>query len=103
MVLGQGPKESATAALEELHWLPIRVPIDYKLCLLAHLADWNLRSASNGDLVIPPTRLKTGKQAFSVAAPLAWNRLPVELKLMTDTTRLKRELKTLMLSKFFLN
>ena len=49
----------------------------------------------NGDLVVPSTRLKTGERAFSVAAPQAWNRLPVELKTMVDTARFKRELKTL--------
>ena len=38
VVLGHGPRDSATAALRELHWLPIRARVDYKLCLLAHRA-----------------------------------------------------------------
>ena len=38
VVLGQGPRDSATAALKELHWFPIRARVDYKLCLLAHRA-----------------------------------------------------------------
>ena len=42
----------------------------------------HLRSASNGDLVVPSTRLKTGERAFSIAAPQAWNRLQVEPKTM---------------------
>ena len=123
VVLGQGPRDSATAALKELHWLPVRARVEYKLCLLTHralngtapryirellhpVADVvsrsHLRSASNGDLVVPSTRLKTGERAFSVAAPQAWNRLPVELKTMVDTARFKRELKTLLFSKYLI-
>ena len=52
-----------------------------------------LRAASNGDYVVPRTRLKFGERAFSVAAPPAWNRLPTELKL-SSTPAFKRSLKT---------
>ena len=38
VVLGQGPRDSATAALKELRCLPIRARVDYRLCLLAHRA-----------------------------------------------------------------
>ena len=37
-----------------------------------------------------------GNRAFSVAGPPAWSSLPVELKTITDITRFKRELKTLL-------
>ena len=78
VVLGQGPRDSATAALKELHWLPVRTRVEYKLCLLTHralngtapryirellhpVADVvsrsHLRSASNGDLV-PSTQVE---------------------------------------------
>ena len=54
------------------------------------------RDASNGDYVVPRTRLKFGvERAFSVAAPQAWNRLPTELKLMRSTPAFKRCLKLL--------
>ena len=36
LVLEMGPCDQVSAALHELHWLPIRKRIDYKLCLLAH-------------------------------------------------------------------
>ena len=36
LVLELGPRDHVSAALHELHWLPIRKRIDYKLCLLAH-------------------------------------------------------------------
>ena len=40
-----------------------------------------LRSAAVGDLLIPPTRTVTiGGRGFSVAGPVAWNSLPMDLK-----------------------
>ena len=52
------------------------------------------RSASHNDLVQRSTRLKLGERSFSVAGPLYWNRLPNELKIITDTAVFKRQLKT---------
>jgi len=43
------------------------------------------RSASNSDLVKQSTRLKLGDRAFPAAGPCVWNRLPTELKAITDT------------------
>ncbi len=115
LVNGLRPNDHVTSTLKELHWLPIAQRIEYRLCLLVHkslignapvymtnlltvVADVPsrsaLRDASNGDLVVPKTRLKLGERAFSVAAPLAWNRLPSELKTMRSTTAFKRGLKT---------
>jgi hypothetical protein len=89
LVLELGPRDHVSAALHELHWLPIRKRIQYKLCLLAHnvrtgrapeymsrlltaTADvpskTSLRSSNSGDFVVPSTRLKLGDRAFSVAA-----------------------------------
>ena len=53
-----------------------------------------LRSAGNGDYVVPRTHRKLGDRAFSVAAPRAWNRLPAELKKMRSTPAFRRSLKT---------
>ena len=115
LVNGLRPHDHITSALKELHWLPIAQRIDYKLCLLVHksvignapayltnlltaVADVpsrsGLRDASNGNFVVPRTRLKLGERAFFVAAPLAWNRLPTELKTMRSTAVFKRALKT---------
>jgi len=35
-----------------------------------------LRSATNNEMLVPCSRLKFGKRAFSIAAPKAWNSLP---------------------------
>ena len=115
LVLGLKPWDHVTAALRDLHWLPIRQRIDYKLCLLVHRAVTgqapsylselltvaadvpgraSLRSSAHHDLIQPRTRLKAGERAFSVAAPRAWNNLPNELKKITDTKLFKTKLKT---------
>ena len=42
VVLGQGPRDSATAALKELHWLPVRARVEYKLVPPhSSSAEWN--------------------------------------------------------------
>jgi len=103
-----------TSTLVDLHWLPIKQRVDYKLCCHVHnvsighapayLSDMltafadvpsfsRLRTSSSGDYVIPRTRLKLGERAFAVSAPLAWNKLPHELKKTKCTATFKRLLK----------
>jgi hypothetical protein len=40
------------------------------------------RAYTSDDYVVPRTHLKLGERAFSVTAPLAWNRMPTTLKLV---------------------
>ena len=115
LVNGLRPYDHVTSTLKQLHWLPIKQRVDYKLCLLVHKATVRqapsyltgmltavtevpprstFRDASHGDYVVPRTRLQFGERAFSVAAPSAWNCLPTELKLMRSTPVFKRSLKT---------
>ena len=87
-----------TDALRDLHWLPIAARVDFKLCLVTYKCLHNiaptylsqlciplgsnpgrshLRSASRGDLFVPPCRTVTfGARNFAVAAPKLWNELP---------------------------
>ena len=44
----------------------------------------SLRSASDGKLAIPRTRLQFGDRAFSVAGARQWNSLPAELRNIAD-------------------
>ena len=44
-------------------------------------------------LVVPRSRLASSERAFSVAAPRAWNNLPVDIRLITDTKLFKEKLK----------
>jgi hypothetical protein len=105
------PCDHVTSTLKELYWLPIAQRIDYELCLMVHrstignapvyptnlltaIADVLFRSAlrddTNGDFVIPKTCLKLGERVLSVAAPLAWNRLPSVRKTTRSITVFKR-------------
>ena len=109
------PSDHVTPVLKDLHWLPIKERVDYKLFMLVHsvstgrtplyMSDMltacadvpslsRLRASSSGDYVVPRTRLKFGERAFAVAAPRIWNKLPCELKSMKCTSSFKRSLKT---------
>ena len=104
-----------TPVLMNLHWLPIRQRIKYKLLLLAHrtlhgrapsyLADLLtrhtpsrvLRSADANLLIEPFSRLATyGDRAFSNAVPRLWNALPFEMRAMSSDYTFKTHLKTLL-------
>jgi len=82
--------DHVTSTLVDLHWLPIKQRVDYKLCCHVHdvsighapayVSDMltacadvpsisRLRTSSSGDYVIPRTRLKLGERAFAVSAP----------------------------------
>ena len=85
---------------QQLHWLPVNYRIKCKLYTLTcralaihqppgpYLASLlhfsnipiQLRSSTSQQLSIPRTKLNLGKRAFSVAAPIIWNKLPTTLK-----------------------
>ena len=86
-------------ALAELHWLPIRQRIIFKILLLTwralnnqapdylnELLEWyqpyrSLRSSSTSLLRVPRTNLRSyGDRAFSVVAPRLWNELPLAIR-----------------------
>ena len=124
LVCDLSSRDHVTSALQSLHWLPIKQRIEFKLCLLVHLAiNGNAptylkeiitrtasipgraanRSAVNNDLVIQRTKLKFGQRAFSVTGPRIWNQLPPELKTTIDTPTFKRKLKTYLFSAAYLH
>ena len=109
------PNDHVTAALKNLHWLPVKQRVEYKLCLLMHKVSVGqapeymkdmvtacsevsslarLRSSTSGDYIIPRTIRKLGERAFSVSAPSLWNALPSDIKSTQCTTTLKKLLKT---------
>ena len=97
----------SAAIRDELHWLPIRRRIDFKIALMVrhcwvgaapeYLMDLchpvgsavgrqYLRSASRGDLVILRFRLQTfGHRAFAVSGPQIWNSFPLRIRQSRDT------------------
>ena len=99
LILNRSRKESATEMLKELHWLPVRYRVLYKLSLLvfkcmnniepAYLREFlisrksprTLRSAELSLLVIPRIKTETfGKRAFEYAAPHTRISLPLHIR-----------------------
>ena len=101
-----------TPYLKDLHWLPVRYRIRYKLlctvnkCLrtgqptyLAELLEKKnnneieLRSNYNDQLKVPLSNSIHGDRAFSIAGPKEWNCLPQTLRCIAPTS-FQRKLKT---------
>ena len=109
-----------TPILFQLHWLPIRARVLYKLLLLTYKAYHNLapsylcnlvnpytpsRSLRSGDKMLletPHTRLKTyGDRSFSAAAPREWNKLPLSLRSVQCLDSFKSDLKTYLFRQYY--
>ena len=101
LISNTGRREHITPVLKELHWLPVNLRIQYKLCLLMYLIHTDqcpqylkeivtttatsatrpgLRSSDSLSYHKPWIRTKFGERAFSVAGPSAWNSLPHSLQ-----------------------
>ncbi len=112
-VLSRTPfNEHISPVLQQLHWLPVKYRVEFKILLLTYKALNNLapqylnqllqvytpsralRSSSSISLVVPRIRLTTmGARSYSYAAPRLWNSLPLDIRnsncLLSFKTRLK--------------
>ena len=92
-------KAHITPVLAQLHWLPIKSRINFKIILTTYkalhglapvyisellIAKPNVRALGSSDkdlLLIPATKRRTkGDRAFAVVAPTLWNALPQSIK-----------------------
>ena len=99
--------------LQDLHWLPVRFRINYKILLFIYKALHNktpgyisdliqpytpqrsLRSANKGLLATTTYNNKTyGGRAFSNCAPKLWNDLPLDIRQSSSLETFKNKLKT---------
>ena len=106
-------REHITPILKELHWLPVKSRIQFKIILLTYkslhgqspeylseliipyVPARSLRSASENLLVVKRGRTKAyGDRAFSCVAPLLWNSLPNSLRSQSNINVFKTQLKT---------
>jgi len=115
LVFQLGPKEHVTPSLLQLHWLPVRWRVQFKICCLMHRINRGnspeylkniarsvaasrrrpgLRSALSTDYVLPRLWTKFGERAFSHAGPSAWNALPEDIRATSDSTVFRNQLKT---------
>ena len=109
----RGDRRSMTAVLKQLHWLPAKYRIEYKLLVIvfralhdrtpAYLASLitpyvprrALRSADRALLTVPRHNLEHyGRRSFSRAGPTLWNSLPEDLRLTGCMDTFKARLKT---------
>ena len=122
IVLKKRKFDHAKPMLRELHWLPFRARIEYKIATICHrclhgqapayLKDLimpyipcrSLRSAQTSQLTVPRVRLDTyGKRSFMFAAPAVWNDLPQKLREITPLQTFKANLKTYLFQKHLLS
>ena len=114
LVSGKRKYDHITPVLMDLHWLPIRQRIKFKLLLLVFKSlngmapdymrkklllknDNGLRSSGQNILVVPKANKKSyGDRRFSVAGPKHWNHLPKSLRMASSLDTFKSRLKTLL-------
>ena len=113
MITGKGKYDHNTPKLVKLHWLPVKKRISFKILLITfkcinnlapkylsdlisvHKPTSSLRSAHLRLLDVPIIEQVTyGGRAFSYAAPLPWNNLPLETRTCHSLEKFKRLLKT---------
>ena len=115
IIKGVTPRERITPILVELHWLPVKARIIYKICLIAFNAlkfgkpDYIRRvlrdfrpntpmllrhSDDQFRLEEPRCCHQLGFRAFEISAPRLFNRLPQEVKMSESTVIFKKRLKT---------
>ena len=114
LILKKSKRDHVTPLLKELHWLPVKYRIQYKLVTLAFLhfdgilppylssslctyqPSRSLRSSTERLLKIPKTDLKTfGERSFGYIPPTVWNSLPADLRASPSLPTFKVNLKTL--------
>ena len=89
---------------EDLHWLPVRDRIYFKIISLVHncihgIAPNYLQellvvsSRDNLLLVMPRVHSKYGSRSFSFAGPKLWNALPISIRLIVGHVLFKSKLK----------
>ena len=109
----RGDRRSMTAVLQQLHLLPVKYRIEYKLLVIVFRALHDrtpaypaslitpyvphraLRSADPALLTVPRHNLEHyGRRSISRAGPTLWNSLPEDLRLTCCTDTFKARLET---------
>ena len=109
---GRRKFDHISPVLRQLHWLPVKERIDFKIAHLkfkakltgqpSYISDllhpyqpvWSLRSSNRNRLEIPFVKTVFASRAFSVAAPQIWNKLPDHIKCSDTISKFGKQLKT---------
>ena len=107
--------DHSSGLLYELHWLPVKERITYKINLLIHKTLYHLSPNDIQDMItIHSTRTfnlkgnyrstsSYGDRAITVYAPQVWNQLPLSLKTESSLNKFKKKLKTYLFRNAFIN
>ena len=122
LILNKNKYDNTTECMKQLHWLPIRQRIDFKVLTLVHKclsgdAPEYLRELivmktprrsglRSGDdhrkLETPNTSKKTfADRSFGLAGPRLWNNLPHHLRIETSLSCFKTKLKTYLFKQYY--
>ena len=103
-----------TPVLQDLHWLPVKHRINFKILLMTYKAlnskapeyiaelvnlyvprRANMRSENKYELYKPRyNKERFGRRSFAIAAPTLWNRLPMDIRKAPSVDTFKSKLKT---------
>ena len=109
-----------TPILTDLHWLPIKARIQYKIILLTfnavhgfapyYIQNWSLHTNLHSPSDLPPSNSykypnrepKPMEKDFCLQCPTLWNSLPHALRSQTNIELFKKQLKTHLYKKCFM-
>ena len=112
LIFQLSPSQHITPSLLQLHWLPMRWRVQFKLCCFMHAAVTGRCRAYWGSIVqpatqsrsglrpssfdfsVPRTRTKFGERAFSYADPSVWNSLACHIRETVNSDSFRKLLKT---------
>ena len=109
-----------TPILKQLHWLPVRERLEYKILSLVYRLNTNqaptymsemmqiykptragLRSGNDHRFFEVRARRSWGDRSFMVAAPRLWNSLPIAIKSSSNLSNFQKCLKTYLMKKAY--
>ena len=114
-----GWRDSISRQLKDLHWLPVKQRIEYKVILTVYKSLNNLapgylknllkyrqtvrtlRSSNRQYLFVKRYRTRYGARTFSYIGPKLWNQLPLSLRKTDSLPKFKTMLKTHLFRKAF--
>ena len=112
-------RDHITPALIELHWLPVRARITFKVATLVYklretrqssylselISDYvparQLRSSSMTLLVEPFFRLKMGRRSFRYVGPVTWNNIPEDIRTMGTLGSFRKHLQSFLFKRSY--
>ena len=119
VVTGQHRRYHITPALVELHWLPVRARITFRVATLVYklretrkpsylselISDYvparQLRSSFKTLLVEPFFRLKMGWRSFRYVGPVTWNNIPEDIRTIETLGSFKKHLKSFLFKRSY--